>query len=68
MSFPECLDYDELEEAMRESLFGEQSCGFCEECGYRQFCIEPDAENYVCEECGARAVTGVELLFIKYGD
>ena len=38
--------------------------GFCRNCGAEHYCIEPDARNYECEECGAHEVFGAEeLLF-----
>ena len=38
--------------------------GFCIECGAEQEGVEPDAREYVCEACGAKAVYGCEdLLF-----
>lgn len=38
--------------------------GICIECGFEQGCVEPDARDYQCEDCGASTVFGAqELLF-----
>ena len=58
MTFEPSLD--EIEEAMRS----DESIGWCAECGAEHACIEPDAENYHCTDCGAHAVRGCqEWLF-----
>lgn len=38
--------------------------GFCTACGVEVEGVEPDAEKYTCEECGAEAVYGAEQLLI----
>jgi hypothetical protein len=38
--------------------------GFCIACGNLQEGCEPDACEYVCEECGERKVYGIEELSI----
>ena len=38
--------------------------GFCTVCGTDVEGVEPDAEGYECEECGAKAVCGAEQLLI----
>ncbi len=38
--------------------------GFCIVCGHEAEGVEPDAENYGCESCGADQVFGAEGLFI----
>ena len=41
--------------------------GFCLACGATMIGIEPDAENSLCESCGARAVWGAEeLMFYAF--
>ena len=44
----------------------EDDCkGFCLACGEDAYGVEPDAENYECEECGELKVAGAEnCLFI----
>ncbi len=41
--------------------------GFCIACGADADGCEPDARNYKCEECGARAVYGDEELLMMIG-
>ena len=43
---------------------GEDSMGFCVECGAEAYGVEPDARKYECESCGARAVYGAEELLL----
>jgi hypothetical protein len=38
--------------------------GFCIACGAEAEGVEPDAEKYTCESCGASGVYGVEQLLI----
>lgn len=35
--------------------------GICLECEEFQDCVEPDAEDYECECCGAHKVIGMEI-------
>lgn len=42
-----------------------ESVGFCTECGADQLGVEPDANSYKCESCGAMAVTGAEQLLLE---
>jgi hypothetical protein len=38
--------------------------GFCIDCGEDQEGVDPDAERYECESCGAEAVYGAEQLLL----
>jgi hypothetical protein len=38
--------------------------GFCLICGNEASGVEPDAQNYTCETCGAEQVFGAEELLI----
>lgn len=38
--------------------------GFCLMCGNEASGVEPDAENYKCESCGAEQVFGADQLLI----
>jgi hypothetical protein len=38
--------------------------GFCLICGREHHGIEPDAQNYTCESCGAEQVFGAEELLL----
>lgn len=49
-------------EAVEEAQFGLGNPGFCIRCGADADGVEPDAEGYVCEECGEPAVFGAEQL------
>jgi hypothetical protein len=39
--------------------------GFCKACGAEAYVVEPDAQNYPCEECGAHKVFGAEELIMQ---
>lgn len=39
--------------------------GFCLVCGNEASGVEPDAENYECESCGAEQVFGADQLLIE---
>lgn len=58
------FDISELEEAVKDSMFGLGGLGFCTECGADRDGVEPDAEGYECYDCGQHAVMGCELLYI----
>lgn len=58
------IDPDDLIRAVEDSVFGLSNIGFCIKCGYEQDGCEPDARNYECEECEARAVFGAEELLV----
>lgn len=53
-----------LRRVMR-AVEADDSIGFCKACGCEAFNVEPDAERYVCEACGKRAVYGAEQIFIS---
>lgn len=39
--------------------------GWCESCHrIAGECVEPDAEGYKCDRCGAMAVTGIEMAVV----
>ena len=42
--------------------------GFCVACGEDAYGCEPDARNYKCESCGAKAVFGAEELALEMFD
>lgn len=50
-----------------EALFA-QMCddygGWCLECGDEAYGVEPDAQRYRCESCGAWQVYGAEELLV----
>lgn len=59
------LTIDRVMAAAEAQLFDLENPGFCTACGADADGCEPDARNYRCEECGARAVYGAEELLIS---
>lgn len=53
-----------LKDAIHRSKTGLDNPGFCLECGEEAEGVEPDAEGYECEACGAEAVYGAEQILI----
>ena len=53
------------EDLLAAAMNQDEYLGFCKKCGFEQDGCEPDAENYKCEDCGAMAVTGAELLVLE---
>jgi len=51
---------ERVEELIQEADNG----GLCIECGAERSNCEPDAERYLCENCGQRAVYGAEQLLL----
>jgi len=43
----------------------DESIGFCIACGYEQDCVEPDARNYTCEDCGKEKVFGADEIVLS---
>jgi Zn finger protein HypA/HybF involved in hydrogenase expression len=54
---------------IESAMASDESIGWCAECGAEHACIEPDAENYHCTDCGAHAVRGAQewLLLLDAG-
>jgi hypothetical protein len=51
--------------AVERSMCSLDNPGFCLSCGAEADGCEPDARNYVCDECGEAKVYGAEeLLFL----
>jgi hypothetical protein len=53
-----------IAEAMERRMSSLDDPGFCLICGTEASGVEPDAQNYVCESCGAEQVFGVEELIL----
>ena len=52
-------------DAVESGMFGLENPGFCLACGADANGCEPDAENYLCEDCGEYQVFGAEqVLFM----
>jgi len=47
-----------------EAIDEDEYPGLCIRCGAATGGVEPDAERYPCDECGAKAVYGVEQLIL----
>lgn len=59
------IDIDEIIRLVQ----ADNNDGVCLACGEIQMGgVEPDAENYECESCGARKVCGVEQYLFLHGD
>lgn len=54
-----------IDKAM-ELLGQGDSTGLCLECSEPHYNIEPDAEGYQCEKCGALEVMGCEEIMIQF--
>lgn len=59
---------DRLLETINRSHFSLGNPGICVACGEDDDNCEPDAHEYLCESCGAKAVYGVEELLIMLGE
>ena len=55
------IDEDEVMLAIQN----DELCGFCTSCGAERQCIETDAVNYECEECGEHTVIGTHWLLLE---
>jgi hypothetical protein len=51
-------------EQIMAAVEADDNLGFCVACGEMAHGVEPDAEGYECESCGASAVFGAEELLI----
>lgn len=64
MRMHESLTPDVIMEAVENAMCSLDNPGFCIQCGCEADGVEPDAQRYTCESCGAPAVYGAEeLLF-----
>jgi hypothetical protein len=45
-------------------LYGDESLGFCLDCGKTAYEVEPDARQYLCESCKKPYVYGLEELVL----
>ena len=51
--------------AFEESAFGMSDYGFCNACAAERGSTEPDAREYLCEECGEHEVYGSEIFLLE---
>ncbi len=54
----------EFKKMLIESAQEDGTCGFCISCGAERLCVEPDAEEYECENCGGPFVYGAEQIIL----
>ena len=59
------FDTDYLLEIVQENMFGLESIGLCIDCGAEREGTEPDAQRYLCDECGNRSVYGAEKILMQ---
>lgn len=65
LCLPGSITLDRVIEAAENVMFGLDNTGFCIKCGNEQEGCEPDAREYVCEQCDERQVYGApELLMM----
>ena len=48
-----------------EAVERDDNIGFCLACGEETSGVEPDAREYECDSCGAKAVYGAEELLMQ---
>lgn len=48
-----------------DAVEGEAYLGFCVLCGTEHDEVEPDAEHYLCEECGTETVFGAGQIALR---
>jgi predicted RNA-binding Zn-ribbon protein involved in translation (DUF1610 family) len=64
MKLHESITADRVCELVEESMFGMANPGICIACGEETDGCEPDARNYLCDNCGERQVFGAEELLL----
>lgn len=58
------LTDERISEASADCMVSLDNPGFCLLCGTDAAGVEPDAENYQCEQCGAEQVFGADALLL----
>jgi hypothetical protein len=58
------MDRDELLDMVMELVQEDDSTGICTSCHEVAYNVEPDAEGYECESCGALKVCGAEMYVL----
>lgn len=51
-------------DASNRTIFGNDFLGYCLSCGTEHDSVEPDAEEYECENCGEHQVYGIENIIM----
>ena len=65
MTLHASITLDRVAEAVERQMTTLDDPGFCTECGFEATGVEPDAEDFECESCGAIAVQGADNLLIQ---
>lgn len=65
MKIHEDITIDRVLEAVERHSLSLDNPGFCNACGIEAEGVEPDAEHYICESCGAPAVFGAEEYLLR---
>lgn len=60
----ESITIERVVAAVESQIFGLEDPGFCIACGADATGVEPDARNYLCEECGEKKVFGASELLL----
>lgn len=55
-------------ERIQEAITDEDYVGFCIACGAEKGGCEPDARNYLCDNCDENQVFGAEEILMQFGD
>jgi hypothetical protein len=58
------LTDDVIGDAVERRMMTLDNPGFCLICGNEADSVEPDAQNYMCEACGAEQVFGADELLL----
>ena len=58
--FHKSVTFERVEDAIARRDSGLDNPGFCLSCGIEVDGVEPDAQDYLCEACGAKRVYGAE--------
>jgi len=64
MKMHESITEERIMDAVESAMTSLENPGFCIACGDDAYGCEPDARQYTCESCDARAVYGAEELMI----
>ena len=64
MKLPKGLTIDRVIDAAKSEMFGLENPGFCLACGAEHDECEPDAREYLCEQCGERKVYGAAEIIM----
>ena len=64
MKMHKSITVERVTEAVERCMADCENIGFCLACGNEQDGCEPDARQYECDDCGARAVYGAEEIMM----